>query len=239
MSSTSSSIGVGGNSNTNIYSRYRLPSTTTSLNSTNSSLLMDDHITVDHKRSYTIESLNTLAYFNSSDNELTPSAAIRDRYYQSSRYLSDNDLLDEEDVIYEEEKIDGDVLDYRPGDSACYSKPDSTPSIYSVSNSVISLRTEYNDDARSIASTRTVDDRMQGRSSSTIANLAQKTAKKVSRSSSIFRAAGINTDKKEKRNYNLLYPLEMYYQNLLWITQVSEPRVEQAYYLNYQGPLHP
>ena len=190
-------------SNTNIYSRYRLPSTTTtattnSLDSTNSSCV-DDHISVDHKRSYTIESLNSLAYFTSVDNELTPSAAIRDRYYQSSRYLSDNDLQDEEDVIYQEEMIDGDVLVYRPGDSACYSKPtNSTPSIYSVSDSVISLRTEYNEDSRSIASIRTVDDRMQGRSSSLLgANLnsfAQKTAKKVSRSSSIFRG-----EKKENK----------------------------------------
>lgn len=191
-------------SSTNIYSRYRLPSTTTTAttNSMDSLTSEDNNVTMDHKRSYTIEGLNTLAYFSNTDNELTPSAAIRDKYYQSSRYLSDNDVIDEEDIVYEEEKIDGDVFLYRPGDSEFYTKPTiSTPSIYSVNDSVISLRTEYNnnDDSRSIASIRTVDDRMQGRSSSVLgANLnsfAQKTAKKVSRSSSIFRTVG---DKKSK-----------------------------------------
>ncbi|KAI7896137.1 CNH domain-containing protein [Mucor mucedo] len=191
-------------SSTNIYSRYRLPSTTTTAttNSMDSLNSEENNVMMDHKRSYTIEGLNTLAYFSNTDNELTPSAAIRDKYYQSSRYLSDNDVIDEEDIIYEEEKIDGDVFLYRPGDSEFYTKPTiSTPSIYSVNDSVISLRTEYNnnDDNRSIASIRTVDDRMQGRSSSVLgANLnsfAQKTAKKVSRSSSIFRTVG---DKKSK-----------------------------------------
>lgn len=202
-------------SSTNIYSRYRLPSTTTtattnSVDSMNSS--MDDNITMDHKRSYTIEGLNTLAYFSNTDNELTPSAAIRDRYYQSSRYLSDNDVIDEEDIIYEEEKIDGDVFLYRPGDSKFYPKPAiSTPSVYSVNDSVISLRTEYNnnDDSRSIGSIRTVDDRMQGRTSSVLgANLnsfAQKTAKKVSRSSSIFRPAG-DKKKDDAKNKKKLQP---------------------------------
>lgn len=173
---------------------------------------MDDNITIDHKRSYTIEGLNTLAYFSNTDNELTPSAAIRDKYYQSSRYLSDNDVIDEEDIVYEEEKIDGDVFLYRPGDSQFYTKPTiTTPSIYSVNDSIISLRTEYNnnDDSRSIASIRTVDDRMQGRTSSVLgANLnsfAQKTAKKVSRSSSIFRAAG-DKKKDETKSKKKLQP---------------------------------
>lgn len=212
-SSTKSHLDDKVHSNTNVYSRYRLPSTTTtnSADSFNSSS-MDDNVTIDHKRSYTIDNLNSLAYFTCNDNELTPSAAIRDRYYQSSRYLSDNDTIDEEDIIYEEEKIDGDVFVYRPGDSEYYSKPTiSTPSIYSVNDSVISLRTEYNnnDDNRSIASTRTVDDRLQGRSSVLGANLnsfAQKTAKKVSRSSSIFRQVGGDKKKDDIKNKKKLQP---------------------------------
>ncbi|GAA5806628.1 CNH domain-containing protein [Helicostylum pulchrum] len=211
-SSTKSHLDDKVHSNTNVYSRYRLPSTTTtnSADSFNSSS-MDDNVTIDHKRSYTIDNLNSLAYFTCNDNELTPSAAIRDRYYQSSRYLSDNDTIDEEDINYEEEKIDGDVFVYRPGGSEYYSKPTiSTPSIYSVNDSVISLRTEYNnnDDNRSIASTRTVDDRLQGRSSVLGANLnsfAQKTAKKVSRSSSIFRQVG-DKKKDDVKNKKKLQP---------------------------------
>jgi hypothetical protein len=203
---------------TNIYSRYRLPSTTTTA-TTNSgdsinSLLLDDNITIDHKRSYAIENLNSLAYFTSDTaDELTPSAAIRDRYYQSNRYLSSSENvsiidqdedIDEEDILYEEEKIDGDVFLYRPGDSEYYTKP-STPSIYSINESIISLRTEYNndDDNRSIGSIRTVDDRLQGRSSAG-GNILQKTAKKVSRSSSIFR--NNNKDQQQQTQKKKLQP---------------------------------
>lgn len=214
---------------TNIYSRYRLPSTTTTA-TTNSgdsinSILMDDPITsMDHKRSYTIESLSSLAYFTSdgpASSELTPSAAIRDRYYQSNRYLSSSENLsiydkeeelleeEEEDILYNEEKIDGDVFVYRPGDSQYYSKPaQQTPSIYSTNDSVYSLRTEYNlnDDNRSIGSIRTVDDRLQGRSSATTNNILQKTAKKVSRSSSIFRHVGGGGKDKDKEPKKKLQP---------------------------------
>ncbi|KAL9558466.1 hypothetical protein MBANPS3_000884 [Mucor bainieri] len=215
-------------SSTNIYSRYRLPSTA-STDTTASSSQHD--VCIDHKRSYTIDNLSSLAYFSSTDNilstELTPSAAIRDRYYQSSRYLQDNhhaDELEQDHFMYDEEEEEedtgtedtvyeeavGDVFDYRPGDSNFYSKPVDAPSIYSINDSVISLRTEYNGDdyddggdRRSINSIRTVDDRMQGRSTSLLGanlNSLAKTAKKVSRSSSIFRSSnnnnsGNNTDK--------------------------------------------
>jgi hypothetical protein len=128
--------------------------------------------------------------------ELTPSAAIRDRYYQSNRYLMDKnsassiDMDDEEDTVDDEE----DMLDYRPQDSQlCDNRPTGPPSIYSgsESGSIISLRTEYNDieDRRSITSIRTVDDRLQGRSLGINLNsFALKTAKRVSRSSTLFRS---------------------------------------------------
>ncbi|KAI8638438.1 CNH domain-containing protein [Parasitella parasitica] len=199
---------------TTIYRQYRLPSTAST--DTTASSIQD--INADHKRSYTVDNLSTLANFASTDSfsaELTPSAAIRDRYYQSSRYLLDNHHADEleddhlleeeeeeeeeEDTVYEEAV--GDVFDYRPGDSNLYTKPKDTPSIYSVNDSVISLRTEYNGaDSRSINSVRTVDDRLQGRSTSLLGanlNSLAKTAKKVSRSSSIFRNAEKNKRKLE------------------------------------------
>lgn len=214
-------------SSTNIYSRYRLPSTA----STDTTASSSQDVTMDHKRSYTIDNLSSLAYFSSTDNistELTPSAAIRDRYYQSSRYLQDNHYADElededrflereeeedtgtEDTVYEEAV--GDVFDYRPGDSNFYSKPNDTPSIYSINDSVISLRTEYNgEDSRSINSIRTVDDRMQGRSTSLLGanlNSLAKTAKKVSRSSSIFRTGNSNnTDKNAKKKLEPFVPV--------------------------------
>lgn len=212
-------------SSTNIYSRYRLPSTA----STDTTASSNQDVVIDHKRSYTIDNLNTLAYFSSSDNisaELTPSAAIRDRYYQSSRYLQDNhhadeleddsflgedeegEVEEEEDTVYEE--AIGDVFDYRPGDSNFYTKPKNTPSIYSINDSVISLRTEYNgEDNRSINSIRTVDDRMQGRSTSLLGanlNSLAKTAKKVSRSSSIFRTNNNNNNNTEKNTKKKLEP---------------------------------
>lgn len=216
-------------SSTNIYSRYRLPSTA----STDTTASSNQDVVMDHKRSYTIDNLNTLAYFSSSDNistELTPSAAIRDRYYQSSRYLQDNhhadeleeddhfleeDEEEEEDTVYEE--AIGDVFDYRPGDSNFYTKPDGTPSIYSINDSVISLRTEYNgEDSRSINSIRTVDDRMQGRSTSLLGanlNSLAKTAKKVSRSSSIFRTNNNNnnTEKNTKKKLEPFVPVRDQY----------------------------
>ncbi|KAI9475761.1 MAG: CNH domain-containing protein [Benjaminiella poitrasii] len=192
--------------------RYRLPSTTSTDTSVSSSHNNNPDTAVDYKRSYTLDNLSALAYFTSSDTfstELTPSAAIRDRYYQSTRYLQDNHQADElEDEEDEEDTLEddttyveaaGDVLDYRPNDSAFYSKPsnkDHALSIYSVNDSVISLRTEYNntsndEDSRSITSIRTVDDQLQGRSTTLLGTnlntLASKTAKKVSRSSSIFR----------------------------------------------------
>ncbi|KAI8355080.1 CNH domain-containing protein [Choanephora cucurbitarum] len=178
---------------TNIYSRYRLPSNA----STDTTSTMSQQDMVDHKRSYTYDNLSSLAYFTCSDTihpELTPSAAIRDRYYQSSRYLQDNDQADE--LEYEEDEYEeaaGDILDYRPGESAHYTKLDleegDSSSIFSIQDSVISLRTEI--DGRSIHSVRTVDDRLQGRTTSLLGanlnTLAAKTAKKVSRSGSIFR----------------------------------------------------
>ncbi|EPB91715.1 hypothetical protein HMPREF1544_01426 [Mucor circinelloides 1006PhL] len=221
-------------SSTNIYSRYRLPSTA----STDTTASSSQDVTIDHKRSYTIDNLNTLAYFSSTDNistELTPSAAIRDRYYQSSRYLQDNhhaDELEDEDRFLEEEEEDtgtedtvyeeavGDVFDYRPGDSNFYSKPNDTPSIYSINDSVISLRTEYNgEDSRSINSIRTVDDRMQGRTTSLLGanlNSLAKTAKKVSRSSSIFRSSNNNNnnnanDKNTKKKLEPFVPVRDQY----------------------------
>ncbi|GAN04695.1 rhoGEF Rgf2 [Mucor ambiguus] len=218
-------------SSTNIYSRYRLPSTA----STDTTASSSQDVTIDHKRSYTIDNLSTLAYFSSTDNistELTPSAAIRDRYYQSSRYLQDNhhaDELEDEDRFFEEEEEDtgtedtvyeeavGDVFDYRPGDSNFYTKPNGTPSIYSINDSVISLRTEYNgEDSRSINSIRTVDDRMQGRSTSLLGanlNSLAKTAKKVSRSSSIFRSSNNNssTDKHTKKKLEPFVPVRDQY----------------------------
>jgi hypothetical protein len=163
---------------------------------------------IDNKRSFTIENLTTLAH--STENlaaDLTPSAAIREKYYRSSRYLSDDaldeeDILDDEDTIYEEAA--GDVFDYRPGESQpCAKKPNDAPSIYSVNDSVFSLRTEYNEDSRSINSIRTVDDRLQGRSTSILGTnlntLAAKTAKKVSRSSSIFRTNTLLSKNNQKK----------------------------------------
>lgn len=206
--------------------------------STDTTASSSQDVTIDHKRSYTIDNLNTLAYFSSTDNistELTPSAAIRDRYYQSSRYLQDNhhaDELEDEDRFLEEEEEDtgtedtvyeeavGDVFDYRPGDSNFYSKPNDTPSIYSINDSVISLRTEYNgEDSRSINSIRTVDDRMQGRTTSLLGanlNSLAKTAKKVSRSSSIFRSSNNNNnnnanDKNTKKKLEPFVPVRDQY----------------------------
>ncbi|CEP19094.1 hypothetical protein [Parasitella parasitica] len=196
---------------THIYRKYRLPSTA----STDTTASSTQDGSADHKRSFTVDNLSALAHFASSTDslstELTPSAAIRDRYYQSSRYLLDNHhadelednhlLEEEEDTVYEEAV--GDVFDYRPGDSSLCSKPKDTPSIYSVNDSVISLRTEYNgDDSHSINSVRTVDDCLQGRSTSLLGanlNSLAKTAKKVSRSSSIFRAASNNADKSKRK----------------------------------------
>lgn len=208
---------------TNIYSRYRLPSTT----STETTSSSNNEIMIDHKRSYTVDNLNSLAYFTSSDTlptELTPSAAIRDRYYQSCRYLQDNHHADEleeneeDDTVYEQDAIQGDVFDYRPGDSNFYTKPNDAHSVYSVNDSIISLRTEFNGDGdnRSINSIRTVDDRLQGRSTSLLGtnlnSFAAKTAKKVSRSSSIFR----NTDKNSsgsKKKLEPFVPVRDHYQH--------------------------
>jgi hypothetical protein len=131
---------------------------------------------------------------------LTPSAAIRDRYYQSHRYLSQEKLVnidsgideeENEDTLYDEKDFKEDMLDYRPGQTQRYPKP-IAPSIYSISDagSIISLRTEYNDsDARSINSIRTVDDRLQGqRTLGNNLNSFVKTAKRVSRSGTLFRS---------------------------------------------------
>ncbi|KAI7900280.1 CNH domain-containing protein [Cokeromyces recurvatus] len=227
---------------TSIYSRYRLPSTTTSAGTSISSSHNHD-ATIDYKRSYTLDSLSALAYFtstNSISTELTPSAAIRDRYYQSLCYLQDNhqadELEDENDILEDEDdttyvEATGDVLDYRPNDSILYKKPshDSIPSIYSVNESIISLRTEYNsnghdEDRHSITSVRTVDDQLQGRSRSLLGTnlntLASKTAKKVSRSSSIFRhmdrnyKKGGNNDKKIFDSQPLFLPVRKQKDNL-------------------------
>ncbi|KAG1561222.1 hypothetical protein G6F49_002009 [Rhizopus delemar] len=169
-------------SSTNIYSRYQLPSKN------------DGSQEQETKQSYTMDHL---AYFDSSDTlhpQLTPSAAIRDRYYQSTRYLQNDSELDEEDT----ESIGGDILDYRPADSEVCAKPEGAPSIYSMTDSVISLRTEYNEDARSIHSIRTVDDRLQGRSmTSNLNSFAVKTARKVSRSGTLFRSRGGGEEKKK------------------------------------------
>ncbi|KAI8048776.1 CNH domain-containing protein [Gilbertella persicaria] len=189
-------------SSTNIYSRYRLPSNA----STDSTISQQDM--VDHKRSYTFDNLSSLAYFTCPDTihpELTPSAAIRDRYYQSSRYLQDNDHADELEYEDEYEEAAGDVLDYRPEDSALYTKLETdNSSIYSVQDSVISLRTQM--DGRSIHSVRTVDDRLQGRSLNSF-------AKKVSRSGSIFRG--------EKKKLEPFVPVRDHYPDTGSIRTVS------------------
>jgi hypothetical protein len=210
-------------SSTNIYSRYRLPSTT----STETTSSSNNEVMMDHKRSYTLDNLSSLAYFTSTDTlptELTPSAAIRDRYYQSSRYLQDNHHADEledyeDDTIYEENAIQGDVFDYRPGDSNFYTKPNDSHSVYSVNDSIISLRTEFNGDGdnRSINSIRTVDDRLQGRSTSLLGtnlnSFAAKTAKKVSRSSSIFRNAADKNSSGSKKKLEPFVPVRDHYQH--------------------------
>lgn len=202
-------------SSTNIYSRYQLPSSSTTTTATTASIISDkdDDMVVDYKRSYTIDNLSSLAYFTSTDilhPELTPSAAIRDRYYQSTRYLQNNSDMDEEDIIYEEDHIAGDILDYRPGESELCTKPEGAPSIYSVGDSVISLHTEYNDDANSITSIRTVDDRLQGRSMTLGSNLnsfAVKTAKKVSRSGTLFRSKNGQAKSEEKKKLEPFVPV--------------------------------
>ncbi|CAO3699306.1 unnamed protein product [Rhizopus microsporus] len=202
-------------SSTNIYSRYQLPSSSTTTTATTASIISDkdDDMAVDYKRSYTIDNLSSLAYFTSTDilhPELTPSAAIRDRYYQSTRYLQNNSDVDEEDIIYEEDHIAGDILDYRPGESELCTKPEGAPSIYSVGDSVISLHTEYNDDANSITSIRTVDDRLQGRSMTLGSNLnsfAVKTAKKVSRSGTLFRSKNGQAKSEEKKKLEPFVPV--------------------------------
>ncbi|KAI8981674.1 CNH domain-containing protein [Mycotypha africana] len=202
----------------------------------------------DYKRSFTVETLNEY-YLNTSSGKshyinsssltprsdisttselLTPSAAIRDQYYKSSRYLQDNDgadeLMDDDDDNKNEgiiatslmvnEKLQeatGDILDYRPG--VVYTKPNDTQSIYTchsssrstMNDSVISLRTAiipnttsttiHNDteeEIRSISSTRTVDDQLQGRKTTILgggSNMIDKLMRKkskISRSASIF-----------------------------------------------------
>ncbi|KAI9273625.1 CNH domain-containing protein [Sporodiniella umbellata] len=177
---------------TNTYSRYRIPSSSTATTMTSASFASEEEPTADYKRSYTMDNFNQLGYFSSADiihPELTPSAAIRDRYYQSTRYLQTHGDVDEEDTVYEEDTISGDILDYRPGQSEVCIKE---PSVYSLNDSIISLHTEYNgsnnDDASSITSIRTLDDRLQGKSrASQLNQFAVKTAKKVSRSGSLFR----------------------------------------------------
>jgi hypothetical protein len=214
-------------SSTNIYSRYRLPSTT----STETTSSSNNEVMIDHKRSYTLDNLSSLAYFTSTDTlptELTPSAAIRDRYYQSTRYLQDNHHADEleEYEEYEQDSIQGDVFDYRPGDSNFYTKPNDAHSVYSVNDSIISLRTEFNGDgdSRSINSIRTVDDRLQGRSTSLLGtnlnSFAAKTAKKVSRSSSIFRSADKNSSGSKKK-LEPFVPVRDHYQDAASIRTVG------------------
>ncbi|KAG1502092.1 hypothetical protein G6F48_000696 [Rhizopus delemar] len=197
-------------SSTNIYSRYQLPSSSTTTATT--SILSDEEDHTEYKKSYTMDNLSALGYFTSADTmhpELTPSAAIRDRYYQSTRYLQNHSNADEEDLVYEEESIAGSILDYRPGDSELCTKPEGTPSIYSIGDSVISLRTEYNDDANSITSIRTVDDRLQGRSISHLNSFAVKTAKKVSRSGTLFRSKNGKTPEyqNEKKKLEPFMPI--------------------------------
>jgi hypothetical protein len=115
------------------------------------------------------------------------------------------DMDDEEDTVDDEE----DVLDYRPQDSQlCDNRPTGPPSIYSgsESGSIISLRTEYNDieDRRSITSIRTVDDRLQGRSLGINLNsFALKTAKRVSRSSTLFRSKNGSQSKLDENTKSL------------------------------------
>ncbi|KAG1464004.1 hypothetical protein G6F56_005169 [Rhizopus delemar] len=182
-------------SSTNTYSRYRIPSSSTTTTVTSASIISEEETPNEYKRSYTMDNFSQLGYFSSSEiihPELTPSAAIRDRYYQSTRYLQTHGDVDEEDIIYEEGMISGDILDKRPGQSEICTKD---PSVYSLNDSIISLRTEYNDDVKSVNSIRTVDDRLQGRSmTGNLNSFAVKTAKKVSRSGSLFRR---NTDRLE------------------------------------------
>ncbi|KAG1465865.1 hypothetical protein G6F56_004798 [Rhizopus delemar] len=84
------------------------------------------------------DTIDALAQFASSDItglELTPSAAIRDRYYQSTRNLHHDNGKEEEEEEEEEgegdekveveEEISGDILDYRPGEGEVCAKPES------------------------------------------------------------------------------------------------------------------
>ncbi|KAI8388193.1 CNH domain-containing protein [Radiomyces spectabilis] len=196
-------------SSTSIYSRYKLPSGPKT-DSHNSS--------PEYKRSFTLDSLSSIG--SSSDSistwktptpstsTLTPSAAIRNQYYQSHHYLQDYSIgshtndnassripsprqrLYSQDSSSDTTSLEaGDDLIYRSSSAAYVAqKPSNPPSLHSFSDagSIISLRTEYNDldDARSISSIQTVGDfrgNAHQRSSHT-------TTTKVSRSGTIFRS---------------------------------------------------
>ncbi|KAI9023021.1 CNH domain-containing protein [Phycomyces nitens] len=149
---------------------------------------------------------------------LTPSAAIRNQYYQSHQYLQDYSAQPSHDTsrttphqrIYSQESLDdsdhttlndsSDDLIYRPGPAPNGPhKTSGPPSFQSFSDtgSAISHHTDFTelDDARSISSVRTVESFRSTATTATMSGnnlgppIGHRKAGKVSRSGTIFRSS--------------------------------------------------